>query len=123
MQKRLLILLLFVICNSTYSQVGGQSVYKFLNLISSPRQAALGGKTITISDYDVNQPLFNPATINDEMDGRLALNYGSYLGDVTYGTAAFAYTYDRHINTFHAGVTYVNYGKFDGRNELGESTG
>ncbi len=123
MQKKLYILLLFTAYNSTYCQVGGESVYQFLNLISSPRQAALGGKAITNYDYDVNQPLFNPASINEEMDGRLSLNYANYLGDVSYGTAAYAYTYDKHLNTFHAGVTYVNYGKFDGRNEFGESTG
>lgn len=106
-----------------FSQVGGENVYQFLNLISSPRQAALGGKTITTYDYDVNQPLFNPASINEEMNGRLALNYSNYLGDVNYGTASYAYTHDKHVNTFHAGVTYINYGKFDGRNEFGEATG
>ncbi|WP_300564936.1 type IX secretion system protein PorQ [Flavobacterium sp.] len=123
MQKRLFILLLFGIFNSTYCQVGGESVYKFLNLVSSPRQAALGGKTITTYDYDVNQPLYNPATINEEMNGKAALNYGNYFGDVTYGTAAYAYTYDRHLQTFHAGITYINYGTFDGRDELGQETG
>ena len=123
MQKKHLILLLFTIYTSTYSQIGGQSVYQFLNLISSPRQAALGGKTITNYDYDVNQPLFNPASINTEMDGRLALNYGNYFGDVTYGTGAFAYTYDRHVQTLHGGITYINYGKFDGRDEFGASIG
>ena len=123
MQKKHLILLFFTIYTSTYSQIGGQGVYQFLNLISSPRQAALGGKTITNYDYDVNQPLFNPASINTEMDGRLAVNYGNYFGDVTYGTGTFAYTYDRHLQTLHAGVTYVNYGKFDGRDEFGVSTG
>ncbi|MFM9987764.1 type IX secretion system protein PorQ [Flavobacterium sp.] len=123
MQKKHLILLLFTIYTSTYSQIGGQGVYQFLNLISSPRQAALGGKTITNYDYDVNQPLFNPASINTEMDGRLAVNYGNYFGDVTYGTGAFAYTYDRHVQTLHGGITYINYGKFDGRDEFGATTG
>lgn len=107
----------------SYGQIGGQSVYRFLNLVSSPRQAALGGKAITIYDYDVNQPLFNPATINEEMDGKLALNYANYFGDVSYGTASYAYTYDKHVNTFHAGVNYINYGKFDGTDEFGNSTG
>ncbi|HPW98618.1 MAG TPA: type IX secretion system protein PorQ [Flavobacterium sp.] len=105
-----------------YAQVGGKSVYQFLNLVTSPRQAALGGKTITIFDSDVNQAHFNPATINPEMDNKLSLNYGSYYGDVTYGTAAYAYTYDRHLQTFHAGVNYVNYGKFDGYDENGQPT-
>jgi hypothetical protein len=122
MQKRLLFLLLFTTTQLAFSQVGGQSVYQFLNLISSPRQAALGGKTITNYDYDVNQAFFNPAAINGEMNGKLAVNYGSYFGDVNYGTAAYAYTYDQHLQTFHAGVTYINYGQFDGRDESGNAT-
>jgi hypothetical protein len=86
------------------------------------RQAALGGKTITIYDDDVNQVNFNPATINVEMDNHLALNYGSYYGEVTYGTASYAYTYDRHLQTFQVGVNYVNYGSFEGYDESGQPT-
>jgi hypothetical protein len=54
----------------------------------------------SIYDDDVNQANFNPATINAEMDNHLALlglfwrsNYGTY-----------AYTYDRHLQTFQAGI-------------------
>jgi hypothetical protein len=122
MFKKFLNFILFLVCTVSYGQVGGQSVYQFLNLVTSPRQAALGGKTITIYDEDVNQAHFNPATINPEMDNHLALNYGSYFGEVTYGTASYAYTYDRHLQTFQAGVNYVNYGKFDGRDENGAAT-
>lgn len=106
-----------------FSQIGGQSVYQFLNLVTSPRQAALGGKVITLHDYDVNQALFNPATINSEMDNRLSLNYGNLFGEISYGTAAYAYTYDRRVQTIHAGVNYINYGTFDGRDENGFATG
>ncbi len=108
---------------ATFAQVGGETTYQFLNLISSPRQAALGGKVITNYDYDVTQGLYNPATINVEMDNQLALNYTSYLGGIGYGTAAYAYTLDRHVQTFHGGVTYINYGDFDGYDEEGNETG
>ena len=91
-------------------------------MVTSPRQAALGGKTITIYDDDVNQVNFNPATINPEMDNHLAINYGSYFGEVTYGTASYAYTYDRHLQTFQVGVNYVNYGNFEGYDENGQAT-
>lgn len=91
--------------------------------MTSPRQAALGGKIVTLYDYDVNQATFNPATINPEMHNQLSVNYGNYYGEVTYGTAAYAYTYDRHVQTFHMGVNYVNYGDFDGYDELGNNTG
>lgn len=122
MPKKLLLFLLFSICYQSYGQIGGRSTYQFLNLVTSPRQAALGGKIITIYDNDVNQVHFNPATVNEEMHNQLAINYGNYLGEVTYGTASYAYTYDRHVQTFQAGVNYVNYGKFDGYDENGQST-
>ena len=106
-----------------YAQLGGNATYQFLNLMSSPRQASLGGKIITNVDYDVTQALYNPATINVEMDNQLALNYANYLGDIRYGAAAYAYTVDRRTQTFHAGVTYINYGDFEGYDENGVSTG
>lgn len=111
-----------LITSTAISQVGGKATYQFLNLITSPRQAALGGKNITIYDQDVNQAHFNPASINDEMDNHLAINYSNYLGEVTYGTASYAYTYDRHVQTFQAGVNYINYGKIDGYDEFGAPT-
>ena len=106
-----------------YAQLGGESTYQFLNLMSSPRQAALGGKVLTNVDYDVTQALYNPATINVDMDNQLAINYSNYLGDIRYGTAAYAYTVDRRTQTFHVGMTYINYGSFDGYDENGVSTG
>nr|WP_314898298.1 type IX secretion system protein PorQ [uncultured Flavobacterium sp.] len=122
MLKKLVFYSLFFICSVSYSQIGGKYTYQFLNLVTSPRQAALGGKVITIYDDDVNQAHFNPATINAEMDNHLALNYGSYYKEVSYGTASYAYTYDRHLQTFQAGINYVNYGNFDGYDENGQPT-
>ena len=122
MYKPFIYCLFLLFFSVTYGQIGGKHVYEFLNLVTSPRQAALGGKTITIYDNDVNQAHYNPATINADMDNHLALNYGSYFGEVSYGTASYAYTYDRRLQTFQAGVNYVNYGTFDGRDENGIST-
>lgn len=122
MYKPFIYCLFLLFFSVTYGQIGGKHVYEFLNLVTSPRQAALGGKTITIYDNDVNQAHYNPATINAAMDNHLALNYGSYFGEVSYGTASYAYTYDRRLQTFQAGVNYVNYGTFDGRDENGIST-
>jgi hypothetical protein len=123
MLRKLVFLLSLLLSATTFSQIGGKSVYQFLNLVQSPRQAALGGKTVTVVDYDVNQAFYNPATINEKMSNRLSANYGSYYGEVSYGTAAYAYTYDRHLQTFHAGISYINYGTFEGRDELGNQTG
>jgi hypothetical protein len=121
LQKAIFYFMLFL-STTVFSQIGGKNVYQFLNLAQSARQAALGGKTVTVVDYDVNQAFYNPATINEKMSNRLSTNFGNYYGEVTYGTAAYAYTYDKHLQTFHAGVSYINYGSFEGRDELGNPT-
>ncbi len=122
MLKKTIFFSLILLSTTGFSQIGGKYVYQFLNLAQSPRQAALGGKTVTVVDFDVNQAFYNPATINGEMHNRLAANYGSYFGEVSYGTAAYAFTYDQHLQTFHAGISYINYGTFEGRDELGNQT-
>ncbi len=122
MLQKTIFYFMFFLSTTVYSQIGGKYVYQFLNLAQSARQAALGGKTVTVVDYDVNQAFYNPATINEKMSNRLSTNFGNYYGEVTYGTAAYAYTYDKHLQTFHAGVSYINYGTFEGRDELGNPT-
>jgi len=123
MLKKIVPLCYLLFSSYCFAQLGGQSTYQFLNLVNSPRQAALGGKVLTNVDYDVTQALYNPSTINVEMDNQFALNYTNYLGGISYGTAAYAYTLDRRTQTIHAGMTYVNYGDFDGYDENGIQTG
>ena len=123
MLKKIIAIFCLCVTALNFGQVGGENTYQFLNLVSSPRQAALGGKVLTIVDYDVTLGLYNPATINVDMDKQLALNYNSYLGGISYGTAAYAYSVDRRTQTFHAGITYINYGAFDGYDEDGNATG
>ncbi|MGO3707702.1 MAG: type IX secretion system protein PorQ [Mesonia hippocampi] len=116
------IFLYFFTCYA-FAQIGGKHTYQFLNLVTSPRQAALGGKNITIYDYDPTAGMFNPANINYQMDNQLSVNYADYLGDVNYGTASYAYLLDRRTQVLHTGVTYLNYGSFDGYDEFGNATG
>ncbi len=120
--KKALIPLFFILSAGVYGQLGGRATYQFLNLMSSPRQAALGGKIITNYDYDPDSALYNPANINYRMDNQLAVNYVSYLAGINYGTASYAYLWDRRTQVLHAGVTYVNYGTFTGRDENGDLT-
>ncbi len=118
-------LIVIILFSSAFAkaQIGGRTTYQFLNLVSGTKQAALGGRVLTAVDYDPTSGLYNPATINRKMDNQLQLNYVNYLGDVNYGTASYAYTWDQHVQTFHAGVTYLNYGTFDGYDEMGQATG
>lgn len=116
-------LLFFLFISVTVSaQIGGNATYQFLNLVNNPRMAALGGKVITNHDYDPIQAIWNPASINVEMDKQLSLNYTNYIADINYGTAAYAHAFKDGTEVVHAGVTYMNYGSFDGYDELGNAT-
>lgn len=105
-----------------FSQVGGESVYKFLNISTSARQTALGGKTLTLID-DVNQPLWNPSVINENLDNQLAVNYSSYLAGINIGSVSYAKTISRRFGTIHGSVKYINYGSLIEADESGVITG
>ena len=120
--KILLPILLFIGFNITTAQVGGEEIYNFLNITTSAYQAALGGEALTIND-DVNQPLWNPATISKFMDNQVAVSYVNYLTDVNMGSATFAHLVSRRFGTLHGGIQYINYGDFIGADEDGVETG
>jgi len=120
MKKIIYLLFLSSVCS--FSQVGGESIYNFLNLTGSAKQAALGGETLTLLD-DVNQPLWNPSTINMKLNNQLSVNYMNYLADVSLTSVSFAHLVNKHFGTLHTGITYLNYGKFIGANENGVETG
>ncbi|QCX38009.1 type IX secretion system protein PorQ [Aureibaculum algae] len=120
--RQIFIIVILSISNFTFAQVGGENVFNFLNVSTSARQAALGGEVLTLYD-DVNQPLWNPSTINKEIDNQASVSYVDFLADINYGSATLAHLINRRIGTLHAGVTYVNYGTFIAADENGQETG
>ena len=117
------ILILFLITSTlSFAQVGGERVFNFLNVSTSARQSALGGETLTLVN-DINQPLWNPSLINAELDNQASLNYVDFLADISYGSFSVAHLFNRRLGTIHAGITYVNYGKFIAADEDGTETG
>lgn len=119
---RNILIVLFLISSVVYPQVGGESVYNFLNLTSSPRQAALGGKTLTLLD-DVNQPIYNPSMISSDIDNQLAINYVNYLADISLISASYAHLVNRNFGTLHSNISYLNYGDFISSDEEGNELG
>ena len=120
---RIMISFLFLLMTtSIYAQVGGERIFNFLNITTSARQAALGGEILTLTD-DINQPLWNPSTINSEIDNQVGLSYVDFLTDVNYGSLSFAHLFTRRTGTFHAGITFVDYGKLIAADEQGNETG
>ncbi|ARV13625.1 type IX secretion system protein PorQ [Polaribacter sp. SA4-12] len=107
---------------SMKGQVGGEEVYQFLNLSTSARQIALGGETLTLLD-DVNQPIWNPSVINEDLDNKVSVNYTSYLAGINIGSLSYAKFVSRRFGTIHGGIKYIDYGSLIGADEQGNETG
>ncbi|MDY0779735.1 type IX secretion system protein PorQ [Tenacibaculum sp. IB213877] len=114
--------LFLIYCTVSYAQTGGEQAYLFLNTSSSARQVALGGKTLVLLD-NVNQPIWNPATINLNMDRFLSVNYTSYLSGISIGSASYAHRFNRRIEPIHTSIKYLNYGTLIAADTEGNETG
>ena len=120
--KQFCSLLILLYITNFMGQVGGESIYQFLNISSSARQVALGGETLTIRD-DVNQPIWNPSIINSDLDNKFSINYSSYLAGINFGSISYAKTISRRAGTIHASIKYLDYGSLIGADEYGNETG
>lgn len=104
------------------AQIGGQRAFSFLNLPVSAKLAGLGGVNTSSRDADGTMLYANPALLNAEMDGRLALGYVDYLADIRQSTAAYVFNTAK-AGRIGVGLTYLNYGEFEqfdpARNPLG----
>lgn len=101
-----------MVFQSLFSQTGGETLYAFLNLPTSPKQVALGGVTLT-SRNDVSQLLWNPSAINHQMEGDLSVNYVNYISDVNVGSMVFAKSIKPEYGIAFVAAQYLDYGDFD----------
>lgn len=100
----------------------GTTVYPFLNIPVSPRQAVLGGDAISVRDYDVSFTAANPALMNIEMDNMLSVNYASYLAGSNIGTISYVKDMQfGHLISLNA--RYMDYGKMPRTDEAGTISG
>lgn len=121
--KFIFIFLFFLLFFRTInSQVGGERVYEFLNISTSARQVALGGEVLNLTD-DINQPIWNPATVSNDLDRNLSINYSSYLAGINVGSISYASEISRRFGTLYANIKYLDYGSIIGADEQGNETG
>ncbi len=120
--KKIFFCYLILFSSTLYSQVGGESIFQFLNLTSSSRQVALGGEVLTLIN-DVNQPIWNPSTINAELDKQLSINYTNFLAGISVGSASYSQVINRRFGAIHGSIKYLNYGTLIEADENGNETG
>jgi len=103
-------------------QLGGRTVFPFLDLPPSAHLAALGGMNPSTRTDDPTMLYGNPALLNTDMDGRLALSYVAYVADIKQSTAAYVFNTQK-FGRMGVGLTYLNYGSFESYDAAGNSLG
>jgi len=103
-------------------QLGGRTVFPFLDLPPSAQLAALGGMSVSARTDDPTMLFGNPALLNADMDGRLALSYVAYVADIKQSTAAYVFNTQK-AGRFGLAVTYLNYGSLESYDAAGNSLG
>jgi hypothetical protein len=123
MAKNLLILLITITFSSVaLAQVNSSNTYKFLNLPTSARSAAMGGSFISSGSSDLNLVADNPSVLDSTMDRLASITYINYLADVNMGYLAYSKHY-QGIGTFSAGMQFMGYGEFIRADETGAQYG
>jgi hypothetical protein len=120
--KKQLVFIFSIISLTTFSQIGGDNTYDFINLPNAAKSAALGGNIIALPDNDLGLAYHNPALLKEDMHNQIVLNYVNYFTDINYGYISYARNY-KDVGNFGIGMQYMNYGEFIEANNLGDKTG
>lgn len=110
-----------MLITASKAQIGGSGVYSILESPIHARAMAFGGYLLAQPVSDVQFTGSNPALLNSTLHKNYGASYGTLITGVTNGSAAFAYTKDKH--NYSIQVQYLDYGSmkaFDaGQNPLG----
>ncbi|MBU0476210.1 MAG: type IX secretion system protein PorQ [Bacteroidetes bacterium] len=102
-------------------QILGQNTYDFLQLDSSPRASSLAGSYIA-DNLDPNVIFYNPAGITTIENIPISFSFLKYLADIN--SVSLASTFNvQGIGKFGSALRYINYGKFEERDESGNELG
>lgn len=113
---------LLLTSGEAFTQIGGNGVYKFLNLPNSARISSMGGNSLAIYDDDITLTLANPSLINEKMHNQLGLSFVDYFTDINYGFAQYSRTFDK-LGSFVGTMQFIDYGRFRQADETGNTYG
>ncbi len=108
--RNLLFIFLLSFSSVTFAQVGGISVYEFLNLPNSATVAAMGGHHIALMDDDLSLAARNPSLLNPAMHQRFALSHAFHPAGISNSSLGYGHYQEKLKLTFQGGLQYTSYG-------------
>jgi len=126
LKKLTIISICFCLVQFAVAQNGGKNIYDFLQFPISSRTEGLGGGLQSIktkTDADLSLAIANPALLDSSFHKQLSLTNSFYIDKTNIGNISFAYFHPKIKSTLAYTMQYAAYGKFDGRDAAGNSTG
>ena len=112
------VLIVFFFLLSSAGQLWGQQSFRFLDLPSSAKSAALGGAIVS-GLPDAGLWVQNPALLDSTLSGQLLIDYQWFYADVRQNSLAFVQDIGG-AGTFGLGMQYLDYGQMQGYDPAGE---
>ena len=119
----LTVLLLSAAGSLLQAQTGGINAYSFLDIPPSARITALGGAHISVMDDDPAFAVLNPGVLNPAMHQSMTFQNNFYFDGIYNGYASYAHYFENSEITGHAGIQFMQYGKFTRADEFGNTAG
>lgn len=105
-----------------HAQIGGTTVFSFLELPANSRLSALGGMNNGVQDNDPSLNWSNPASSNIKGNGGLSFSQAYVFQDISHGSVIYQGHIKKGDFNLHGGIRYINYGDFQGMDEFGFNT-
>lgn len=121
--KNYLFLLSFFLFANSYSQIGGDYSFSFLNLAENAKVAALGGELISNYDSsDVNSGSYNPANIQSDHNKQIGVNFLPLKQGIKKSSISYVHEFKKY-GPINFNIQHIGYGEIATTNNLGAETG
>jgi len=111
---------------SSYSiaqQLGGNTVFSFMQQPNSAQLSALGGVNISNISNDVSLSFHNPSLLRPEMDQQLNTSFNSYFAGVRNYSLSSAFLLSKSKTSIAFGINYFDYGSLTQTDPAGNILG
>lgn len=123
LQRLLTIILCFSFFAGNAQTLGGNSVYNFLKLPSTPLLTAAGGVNTSYKANEVGLTANNPSLLDADLHSQLNLSFNNFLGGINAYSLTGAYQYDKFSTTFGGHIYFVDYGSIPQTDAAGNVNG
>jgi hypothetical protein len=121
--KKIILILTILISSNSFSQIGGDYSFSFLNLAENSKVASLGGELISAFDStDINTGVYNPANIQLKHNKMIGVNFMPLKQGIKKSSISYVHEIEK-IGAINLSIQHIGYGEIQSTNNLGVDIG